>query len=153
MRYCFDTSALVEPWVRLYPRDVFRPIWEKLEDLAVTGIIRAPVDVRIELEEQKDDLFDWAKGLDGLFIDADRPHLEKSREIINAHPGLIKPNSTKSGADPFVIALAEINAVPVVTYETMAKVSAAPKIPNVCAMRGLRVMTLVDVLRAEGFAL
>jgi Domain of unknown function (DUF4411) len=153
LRYCFDTSALIEPWVRLYPPDLFHPIWEKLEDLSLTGVIRAPVDVRIELREQKDDLFEWAKSLDGLFVDTDRAHLEKSREIINAHPGLIKPNSTKSGADPFVIALAEINAVPVVTYETLARAAAAPKIPNVCAARGVMVMTLVDVLRAEGFAL
>lgn len=153
MKWCFDTSALVEPWVRLYPPEIFEPVWDKLEDLAESGSIRAPVEVRLELEEQKDDLFKWAKTLDGFFIESDRTLLEKSKEIVNAYAGLIKPHSTKSAADPFVIALAELNRVPVVTYETRAKASAAPKIPNVCDARGIRTASLVDVLKAEGFKL
>lgn len=153
MRWCFDTSALVEPWVRLYPPDILQPIWTKLATLAGDGAIRAPVDVRIELEEQKDDLFAWARGLDSFFHEPTEELLRLAKQIINEHPGLIKPNSPKSGADPFVIALAEITGVPVVTYETLAKVDAAPKIPNVCAARGLKCVTLMDVLRAEGFKL
>lgn len=152
MKWCFDTSALVEPWVRLYPPEMFQPVWDKLAELVTNGNIRAPVDVRYELEEQKDDLYRWAKELDDFFVDPDRALLEKSKEIVNAHRGLIKPHSPKSGADPFVIALAEINQVPVVTYETLARGS-APKIPNVCAARGIRVVALVDVLKAEGFKL
>ncbi len=153
MKWCFDTSALVEPWVRLYPPEIFGPVWDKLAELAANGSIRAPVDVRDELEEQKDDLYRWAKGLDDFFVDPDRALLEKSKEIVNAHMGLIKPHSPKSGADPFVIALAEINRVPVVTYETRVKANAASKIPNVCDARGIRVVALVDVLKAEGFRL
>lgn len=153
MKWCFDTSALVEPWVRLYPPEIFQPVWDMLAKLAGNGSIRAPVDVRIELEEQKDDLCKWAKGLKGLFVDPDATLLAKAKEIVNAHEGLIKPHSTKSAADPFVIALAEINGVPVATYETAAKVNSAPKIPNVCTARGIRVVSLVEVLRAEGFKL
>jgi hypothetical protein len=153
LRWCFDTSALIEPWIRLYPPDMLKPVWDKLAGLAVAHVVAAPVDVRIELEKQKDDLFQWAKGLDSFFVESDRRLLEKSKEIVNAHPSLIKPNSTKSAADPFVIALAEIHGVPVVTYETAAKQNAAPKIPNVCSARGIRVVSLVDVLRAEGFRL
>ena len=153
MKWCFDTSALIEAWVRHYPPDMFGPMWSAIENLAGKGIIAAPIDVRLELEQQKDDLFNWAKGLNGFFIEPDRALLETSKAIVNAHPGLIKANSTKSAADPFVIALAEIRKVPVVTYETMAKQNAAPKIPNVCNARGIRTATLVDVLRAEGFRL
>jgi hypothetical protein len=151
LKWCFDTSALIEPWVRRYPPDIFGPVWEKLEALCSDRVIAAPVDVRLELEKQSDNLYKWAKTLDGFFIDSDRALLERSKEIINRFPGLIKPNSTKSAADPFVIAMAEIHAVPVVTYETAAKQNQAPKIPNVCAARGIQVVSLVDVLRAEGF--
>ncbi|HKQ23148.1 MAG TPA: DUF4411 family protein [Burkholderiales bacterium] len=154
MKWCFDTSALVEPWVRHYPREMFEPVWDKLAELAADGTIRAPVDVRMELEEQKDDLYKWAKGLNGFFVPSDEALLAKVKEIVNAHEGLIKPHSVKSAADPFVIALAELKGVPVVTYETLARVkAAAPKIPNVCAARGIKVVTLVDVLRVEGFKL
>lgn len=153
MRWCFDTSALIEPWVRRYPPDMFAPVWGKLRDLANGGIVCAPVDVRLELETQSDDLCAWAKGLSSFFVESDRRVLEASKDIINQHPGLIKPNSTRSGADPFVIALAEVYGIPVVTYEQSARQNAAPKIPNVCGARGILVASLVDVLRAEGFRL
>lgn len=153
MRWCFDTSALIEPWVRLYPPDLFEPVWGKLAALAGEGVICAPVEVRIELADQKDNLFQWAKNLNGFFLDPTRDLLALAAQIVNDHPGLIKPNSPKSGADPFVIAQAELQGVPVVTYETMAKVAAAPRIPNVCAARGISYVSLTDVLRAEGFRL
>ncbi|HXM83545.1 MAG TPA: DUF4411 family protein [Burkholderiales bacterium] len=152
MRWCFDTSALIEPWVRHYPPEMFEPLWDKLKELAESGTIAAPVDVRIELERQSDNLCKWAKALDNFFVDTDRALLQKSKDIIIAHAGFIDPKSTRSGADPFVVALAEISGVPVVTYETMGKAK-TPKIPNVCRARGIRVASFVEVLRAEGFKL
>jgi len=128
-------------------------VWAKLEELAQAGHIVAPADVRIELERQKDDLHDWAKGMPALFMDPDRKVMETFTDIVNAHPDFMKVNSTKSGADPFVVAHAEVHGLVVVTYETMAKKDAAPKIPNVCAARGIECASLVEVLRAEGFRL
>jgi hypothetical protein len=152
VRWCFDTSALIEPWVRRYPPDIFGPVWTKLSELAEAGIIGAPLDVLLEIEKQKDDLHIWAEERsEGLFAEPDRQVMEVYTDIINAHPGFLKVNSTKSGADPFVVALAEVRGVPVVTYETPAKQDAAPKIPNVCLVRGVKCVDLVDVLRAEGF--
>jgi hypothetical protein len=153
VKWCFDTSGFIEPWVRLYPPDLFPPIWAKLEDLARAGRIVAPADVRLELERQKDDLHDWAKALPQLFREPDRAVMEAFTDIVNAHSDFMKVNSTKSGADPFVVALAEVHGFVVVTYETMAKKDAAPRIPNVCAGRGIECASLVDVLRAEGFKL
>jgi len=151
VRWCFDTSALIEPWVRLYPPDVFGPVWLKIEELAQGGVIVAPTDVRLELKRQKDDLFHWARTVPQLFGDPDRPVMETFAKIVNDHPDFMKVNSTKSGADPFVVALAEVHGIPVVTYETMAKQNVAPKIPNVCQARGIQCVTPVEVLRAEGF--
>lgn len=153
MKWCFDTSALIEPWVRHYPPDVFSPIWTRLAELAKSNVIAAPEDVRIDLEQQKDDLFKWSKALNGFFVASDKALLQCAADIVNDHPGLIKPKSTKSGSDPFVIAMAEVNKVPVVTYETRARKGEAPKIPNVCDDRGILTASLVDVLRAEGFKL
>lgn len=153
MKYCLDTSALIEPWVRLYPPDVFPPVWRKLEELVGNGSLRAPVEVRRELERQSDALYEWACTSEALFVELDAAQAIKSKEIVNAFPNLVKPNSTKSAADPFVIALAEVAGVPVVTYETKAKKTDAPKIPNVCEARKVQVMSIVDVLRAESFRL
>lgn len=154
MSWCFDTSAFIEPWVRLYPPDIFESVWGKLEELADSNEITAPADVLLELEKQKDDLFEWAKSRSDLFEAPDRDVMEVFAEIVNDHPDFMKVNSTKSGADPFVVALAEVKKLTVVTYETMAKKNAAPKIPNVCAARGIGdTASLVDVLRAGGFKL
>lgn len=155
MKYSLDTSALIEPWVRLYPPDVFAPVWDALEALTESGVVRASVEVKRELERQSDALYDWARARDGLFVEVDETQARKVKEIVNAHPGLVKPNSTKSQADPFVIALAEVGGagIKVVAYEGWAKSNAAPKIPNVCAARKIQVVTLVDVLRDEGFSL
>jgi hypothetical protein len=117
-------------------------------------LIVAPADVRLELEKQKDDLYAWATGAaSALFLDPDRPVLEAFSDVVNEHPDFMKVNSTKSGADPFVVALAEVHGLTVVTFETKAKKEAAPKIPNVCEARGIVCVQLVDVLRAEGFKL
>lgn len=153
MKWCFDTSALIEPWVRHYPPDLFPRLWEALHAMSAAGVIAAPVDVRIELERQSDGLSDWAKGLTGFFTEADRPVVEVYANVVNEFPGFMKVNSTKSGADPFVVAMAAVRGVPVVTYETMAKKDAAPKIPNVCSAMGIQCVSLVDVLRAEGIKL
>lgn len=151
MKWCFDTSALIEPWVRHYPPDVFQTVWDQLAKLADAGVIGAPVDVRIELERQSDPLTEWAKTLKSFFVEADRQVMECYTDIINKHPKFMKVNSTKSGADPFVVAHAEILHIPVVTYETHAKKDAAPKIPNVCDLRKVTCVSLVEVLRQEGF--
>lgn len=153
MTWCVDSSALVEPWTRLYPPDVFAPVWQELANMAREGLLFAPVEVKLELERQKDDLYEWACDLDGFFIDPDRAQVERQSIIVNEHPGLIKPNSTKSAADPWVIALAELRGVPVVAYEDRAKKGAHPKIPDVCERRGIATVRLVDVLRARGFRL
>lgn len=153
MRWCFDTSALIEPWVRLYPPDIFTPVWSKIESLVDSEVISAPVDVLHELARQKDDLYTWSKARTGLFRESDRKVMEVFTDIVNDYPDFLKINSTKSGADPFVVAMAEVHSLTVVTYETKAKKDASPKIPNVCESRGVKYVQLVDVLRAEGFRL
>jgi len=134
---------------------MFRPVWTALEGLIASGVVRASVEVKRELERQSDALYEWACGTNELFVEVDEPQARKVKEIVNAHPGFVKPNSTKSQADPFVVGLAEVAGarIKVVAYEGRAKANAAPKIPNVCAARNILVITLVDLLRAEGFTL
>jgi hypothetical protein len=154
MTWCFDTSALIEPWVRLYPPDVFAAVWEELLRLADAGDIVAPRDVLLELGRQKDDLHDWAVNhAAAMFTEADRATIECVADIVNDHPDFMKVDSTKSGADPFVVGMAEAHGLTIVTYENMAKKDAAPRIPNVCQTRGLKWVQLVDVLRSSGFKL
>ena len=149
-KYVFDSSALIEPWNRHYPPDVFPQLWDSLGDLVDQGIIRAPLEVKRELERKSDGLTNWTQQRNGLYVDADAGQLVIVRDIVNAYPDLVAPNSQRSQADPFVIAMGEQLGLPIITYETKAKADAAPKIPNVCDDRFLGRMTFVEVLRAEG---
>jgi hypothetical protein len=60
---------------------------------------------------------------------------------------LINPNTGRSGADPFVIALAQVNNCAVVTEEKARPTR--PKIPDVCAGLGLRCINMLDLMRQE----
>lgn len=151
MRWCFDTSGFMEPWIRLYPTDLFPAIWDKLQELVSDGAVCAPQEVRMELMKQKDDLLAWADGCKNLFPLYDQATLLQAKHIINTFPGLMKVDSLRSGADPWVVAMARVRGVPVVTYETRGKKGGAPKIPDVCDQLGVNVVSMVDVLRAEGF--
>lgn len=148
-KYVFDSSAFIEPWNRHYPPDVFPQLWDSLGDLVDQGIIRAHLEVKRELERKSDGLTEWTQQRSGLYVDADAGQLIVVREIVNKYPDLVAPNSQRSQADPFVIAMGEQMGLPIVTYETKARANAAPKIPNVCDDRDLARLSFVEVLRAE----
>ena len=53
MTYCIDTSAILDGWVRNYPRDVFPTLWDKLEKMIVDGRLEAGLPIpELELARQ-----------------------------------------------------------------------------------------------------
>jgi hypothetical protein len=152
MIYSFDTSSLVEPWRRAYPPDVFPSLWDDhLPALVASSELRATLEVRMELERQDDDLLAWAVQQDGMFLEVDEGVQAAVTEILAAYPNLINPNSGRSGADPFVIALARVNGCAVVTEERPRSLI-NPKIPDVCAALGIRCINILDVIREQGWS-
>lgn len=150
MDFSFDTSAFIEPHVRLYPRDIFEPHWQWIEHLIEQGSVRSTELVKTELSITEDDLFEWAKTQGELFVPIDTETQKALTEVITAFPSLTDHHRDRSGADPWVIALAMANNCHVATYEKMGKKS-APKIPNVCDHFGIKCYTWIDVLRESGF--
>ncbi|MCK4820763.1 DUF4411 family protein, partial [bacterium] len=69
--YCIDTSALIDLWRRNYPRDIFKSLWNEIEDLISYRRLVAPREVLKELEKQDDELLVWAKKNLEMFIDLD----------------------------------------------------------------------------------
>ncbi len=151
MDYSFDTSGFIEPYVRLYPRDIFEPHWQWIEKLIGDGSIKSTELVKTELSSTEDDLYDWASIQEGLFSPIDEGTQTALTEVITAFPNLTDHYRDRSGADPWVIALAMSNDCSVVTYEKMGK-RGAPKIPNACEHFGVKCYTWIDVLRETGFS-
>jgi len=94
--YCFDTSSLIEGWVRSYPIDVFSSFWDKLNTLIDKGIIICPDEVLIELQKKEDDLYEWVKKRDKLFYQLDERLQEAVIEILERFPRLVDSKKGRS---------------------------------------------------------
>lgn len=82
-----------------------------------------------ELKKKEDDTYRWFKARDQMFVPLDAP-------IQNP------------GADPFVIALGQMNGWTVVTDEDVGN-AAKPHIPFVCQARGVEVFTVLELIQRE----
>jgi len=107
--------------------------------------------VLAELEKGEDDLHEWARRQADLFIDPDEEEQRLVRQIVNDFPGLVKPGEDRVNADPFVIALAMRYGLTLVTQERPAGPGGQPKIPNVCAARGIRYFDILGLFADCGW--
>ena len=149
MTFCVDTSALIEPWRRRYPLDVFPTFWETLDAWAKDGRVLAPDEVLIEIRKVDDDLKEWVEDRRYLF----RPPVEEVQvavlEIMASHPRLVDTKKGRSIADPWVIAQAEVSGAVVVTEEHR-KGGRSPRIPDVCVARKVEYTDVIGLIRAMG---
>lgn len=147
--YCFDTSALLDAWTRHYPPDVFPQLWRALEESIATGEVIAAEEVRVEIRKKDDALLRWASKQDGLFVDLDQAQQACVAEILEMFPRLVDTRRGRSGADPFVIALARQRNAVVVTGENDDGTADKPKIPTVCRHFAIRAIKPLEFLRAK----
>ncbi len=146
-RYSFDTSALLDAWTRSYPPDVFPQLWRAIEEGVAAGHFFAAEEVRVEITKKDDSLLKWTKKQRGLFVDLDVPQQTAVAEVLAQFPRLIDTRKGRSGADPFVIALARTRDAVVVTGENDDGSPDKPKIPTVCRHFGIRAIKPLDFIR------
>jgi hypothetical protein len=149
--YIFDTSSLIGGWVRTYPPDLFPVVWERMDELANEGRLLAPEEVYEELKGQDDGLQQWVKQRSAaIVVPTSRAIMLEARAVLADHQGLTKTGTGRGKADPFVIALAALQGCPVVTQEQGGSLN-KPRIPFVCGDRGVACLSLLDVIRNEGW--
>jgi hypothetical protein len=148
--YCFDTSALLDAWIRWYPVDVFPSFWEKMDALVANGQIVSPDEIFAELEKKEDDLHAWVKSRRKMFCALDASTITQVREILAVYPRLVDTQKGRSQADPFVIAVAKIKGLTVVTGENFGTAN-KPKIPFVCNELGIPSIGIVKFIRENGW--
>src|ERR1035441_8886269 len=113
--------------------------------------MKASPMVLVELERQEDDLHVWAAAKPEMFIDLDEAQQQEVREIMISHAGIVQPGEDRVNADPFVIALARCRGLVVVSEERRSGNLNTPKIPNVCAARGIRCVNLLGLMTDLGW--
>jgi hypothetical protein len=148
--YVIDTSA----WSNIEFRPDSDDIWHLIKDLTEQGRIVACASVIDELREG--DVYKaHIKPLERALKAGDRndvEYLQLVGKITYEHPGMSRAAGWKTRADPYIVALAELENYVVVCDETTEH-RPNRKIPGVCASRGIRCMTLNEfatVLKKEG---
>lgn len=147
MLFSLDTSSLIGAWTRRMPPDIVPSLWQNLERAAQLGDIRASEEVSHELALKEDGLYKWAKGCSNLFCGIDDEVQIVVTRILKSHPKLLDTRKNRSGADPFVIALAYVHNAAVVTEERASNSPRRPNIPDVCIDLGVRCLDIFDVAR------
>jgi len=152
VRYSIDTSSLINGFRDNYRYLSFPRLWNvDLPALVASGALRATEEVYVELKRQDDELIQWIDDYrEDLFIEVDEPIQHEVLAILRDFPALIHAGRGRSGADPFVIGLAKVNAAAVVTEEEHGSVK-HPKIPDVCDALGISCIRLADVIGEQGW--
>ncbi|PXF61789.1 MAG: DUF4411 domain-containing protein [Candidatus Methanogaster sp.] len=101
------------------------------EELIGNSQLIATEEVLYELEKKEDDAHKWAKNHESMFILTDERIQLAVIEILRDHKKLIDTRKNRSGADPFVIALAKVEDCTVITGEKPTNHPERPKIPDV----------------------
>jgi hypothetical protein len=148
--YGFDTSAFIDPWRRHQPRDIFKSMWKKIDELIDGHEIVACGMVKTELEEKDDELLKYVRSKAGFFVPDDDGQQQCNAKVVRQFPHWIPVNSTKNRADSFVVALGMAHNLTVVTYENNGSASQI-KIPFVCKQLGVACLHFIDFLRHISF--
>jgi hypothetical protein len=154
-KYSFDTSALIDGIERFYPPANFPGVWEAIDDLIIAGRILISDEVWREATAADAALRDWCMEPGSHRTSAVCP----THKAVAAAAGAIVQRfltwvtqGLKNGADPFVIAVAEIHGCTVVSGETNGG-PGRPKIPYVCRQLSVPHIRFTDVIIREGWVL
>ena len=150
--YCIDTSALIHAWRRAYPIQNFQGFWDRIDDLIEARRVFSSVEVLNELGKREDDLYEWAKDREEIFLDIEGDDIQnRVIEILGHYPRLVDTRKNRSAADPFVIAVASVFDPPlvVVTEEGPTNNIKKPNIPDVCIAEGLNCIPILGLIIHE----
>lgn len=147
--YSCDTSAFLDAWVRHYPPDTFPGVWEQIGNLVSRGRILFIDEVVAELGRKDDGAKEWVAARPESIVPIDGPIQDAVTDLLRDHQRMLDTRRNKSGADPFVIALAQVHQCSVLSGERSTGSLRRPKIPDVCAAVDVHCVSLLDMFRAE----
>jgi len=113
------------------------------------GVLIATDRVLVELRKKEDKVVEWAIEHEDLFVPIDDEIQIAVSEILKNHRKLIDQRPGRSGADPFVIALALVKNCAVITGEKPTFSEKRPNIPDVCDALGIRWIDILGLFREQ----
>ncbi len=149
MAYCIDTSSLIAAWQERYPIENFPSFWAKIDGLIHQQRLFSPLEVLNEIAKRSDELHAWLKERRAMFHELDEAVQIEAANILRQFPRLVGQKKIRTSADPFVIALARVKGLLIVTDEKPTGKMARPNIPDICAELQLPTMGLLQLIQAE----
>lgn len=144
-KYAIDTCALIDA-AKHYNMKIkrFDFVWTTFNEMIENGTLVSTIEVSDELKD--DDLLEWSKQHEKLFIPLTEQIQEETTKILKDYPTLIKLKSMgNSNADPFLIATAKTENATIVTNEKLGdEKSSDYHIPNVCKKYNIPFLSLEE---------
>jgi Domain of unknown function (DUF4411) len=147
--YCIDTSSLISAWQERYPIENFPPFWIKMDALIKDKRLTAPIEVLNETKKRSDELHGWLKARPSMFRELDDAIQIEAAQVLGQFPRLVGERKLRTSADPFVIALARVEGLELVTDEKPTGSATRPNIPDVCTALKMTTMSVLDLIKAE----
>jgi hypothetical protein len=121
-----------------------------VDDLVGDNRLTAPMEVLRETEKRSDELHAWLNARKQMFRELDDAIQIEAANVLAKFPRLVGERKLRTSADPFVIALARVAGLQIVTDEKPTGNLQRPNIPDVCAALGMPpCMGLLDLIRGE----
>ena len=117
MAYCIDTSSLIAAWQERYPIENFPSFWAKIDGLIHQQRLFSPLEVLNEIAKRSDELHARLKERRAMFHELDEAVQIEAANILRQFPRLVGQKKIRTSADPFVIALARVKGLLIVTDE------------------------------------
>jgi hypothetical protein len=147
--YCIDTSSLIAAWQERYPIENFPSFWNKMDQLISDKRLIAPIEVLSEMKKRSDELHAWLKARPQMFRELDDAIQIEAVQVLTQFPRLVGERKLRTSADPFVIALARVENLSLVTDEKRTGNADRPNIPDVCLSLAMTSMSVLDLIKAE----
>lgn len=155
LTYSVDTSALIDGIERFYPRRNFPQLWERVDSLIAEGRLHISEEAWAEATAVDAPVREWCEE-EGMGRDRSLYLTTAEVATVVGQIGTDFPQWSsqggRNGADPFVIAVAEVELGMVISGETNGG-PAKPKIPYVCGQRQVDHGKFIDLIRTEDWVI
>ncbi len=124
-----------------------------MDVVANDGRLMASDEVLRELERKDDGAHAWVKAHPQMLVALDSEVERHVRDIMQRYPRLVDTKKGRSVCDPFVIALARLRNLTVITAENATGKVEVPRIPDVCGDLGIPCIRMLEFFRQQGWTL
>lgn len=156
MKYLLDTNIFITS-ENYIPRDIFPSFWAKLADALLDGTAILHQTVFDELNQKKDPLIKWIKGLKMKPMQPDDDTIKQYLEVCGwaqkqpYDKAAIRTFQSNDRADAWICAQGLASGLCVVTYEVPSNSPRVVKIPTVCDALGIDWLNGFDFMRQQHF--